>query len=92
MDKLLEQISWDYNLSVDDARALVEGKSDRAGHYTRQAFFKKLLESYPWFSVLKILPATEIKKLLTSEVINSLRSPSLKQKYEFISRRLNEVI
>lgn len=90
--KLLSQISWDYNLPVRDVHALIEGKIDQAGHYTRSAFFKKLLESYPWFTILQILPVGEIKKLMTDEVINSLRSPSLKQNYEFIKHRLHEVI
>jgi len=91
-EKLLKQISWDYNLSEADILALLEGRLERAGHYTRKDIFRKLLETYPWFTILNIMPAHEVKELLSDQVISSLRSHSLKQKYEFIKRRLEQVV
>lgn len=90
--KLLNQLSWDYDLPEEDVRALLEGRRERAGHYARQELFRKLLETYPWFTILQIISVKEVKELLTSEVINTLRSPSLKKKYEFIRHRLHEVV
>ena len=91
-DKLLRQLSWDYDLPEADIRALLEGKRERAGHYTRHELFRKLLETYPWFTILQLIPVKEVKELLTDDVINTLRSPSLKKKYEFIRYRLHQVI
>ncbi|MFH0841470.1 MAG: hypothetical protein V1903_02495 [Bacteroidota bacterium] len=91
-ESLLRQIIWDYNIPVEDIDAVLRGRMETAGHLTRSDIFRRILESYPWFTVLEIFTPEEIKALLNKDVIKKLRSPSLKKKYEFISRRLQEVI
>lgn len=91
-ETLLRQITWDYNIPVKDIDAVLRGRIDSAGHLTRSDIFRRILESYPWFTVLEIFTPGEIKILLNKDVIEKLRSPSLRKKYEFISRRLQEVI
>ncbi len=90
--RLLKQIMWDYNIPVDDIEALLSGTKQRAGHYTRNTLFKKMLESYSWYTILDFFSPEEIKDLLTTETINELRSASLKKKYEFVKNRLQEII
>jgi len=90
--KLLSQIMWDYNISTDELDDLLNGKIERAGHYTREMIFQKVIESYPWFMVLYLYDPNDILEYLTSDTIKQLRSKSLRLKYEFIRRRLQEVI
>jgi hypothetical protein len=91
-NKLFRQVMWDYNIPVADIEALFAGKKKQAGHYSRITLFRKMLESYSWFTLLKIFTPEEIKIMLNNDVINGLRTPSLKNKYEFIRKRLQEVI
>lgn len=91
-NKLLNQILWDYNVPVEDIEAVLKGKKKLAAHYTREMIFQKMLESYSWFTIIQLLPANEIKNLLTNQVIGKLRSPSLRQKYEFVRKRLQQNI
>lgn len=91
-EKLIKQLLWDYNIAVEDAMAVLEGKKKQAGHYTREKLFIKILESYSWFTILQIFTPEEIKKLLTTSLVSKLRSPSLQKKYEFVRKRLQEVI
>jgi hypothetical protein len=37
--RLLGNLVWDYNISVEDLQDLIEGNKERAGHYTRERFF-----------------------------------------------------
>lgn len=90
--KIFSQIMWDYNIPVADIEALLSGRKETAGHYNRKSLFKKLLESYSWYTILHILTPNEIKNLLTDDTINGLRSPSLKKKYGFVKKRLQEII
>ena len=90
--KLISQLLWDYNISTVDIDAVLKGEKQRAGHYTREMLFQKILESYPWFTVLKLFTPVEISCLLTSNTINKLRSPSLKKKYEFVQKRLQQIV
>ena len=89
---MLSQIMWDYNIPVADIEALLSGKKEMAGHYDLHSLFKKLIESYSWYTILQIFTPDEIKRLLTDDTINRLRIPSLKKKYEFVKQRLQEII
>lgn len=89
---LLKQILWDYKISVEDIDAVLTGKKKLAGHYTQDMIFQKIIESYPWFTILQLFTPDEVRNLLTSKVISKLRSPSLRQKYEFIKKRLHQTL
>jgi len=89
---LLRPVTWDYNIPVEDVDAVLKGDKLMAGHYTRDMLFRKIIESYPWFTILQIFTPGEIKILLNNDVIKKLRSPSLRKKYAFIQKRLSEVI
>lgn len=90
--RLYRQIMWDYNISPEDIESVFAGRQTHAGHYTRDMLFVKLLESYSWFTILQLFPGNEIQELLTSDTINKLRAKSLRKNYEFIQKRLHEVI
>jgi hypothetical protein len=90
--RLLRGLMWDYNIPVEDLDDVLSGKKVRAGHYDRQSLFVKMLETYPWFTIISFFPVYEIKEMLTDEVIKKLRMPSLRNKYEFVKKRLHEVI
>jgi len=90
--KLLEQILWDYNITAEEIHAVLKGEADRAGHYTREAVLKKLIETYPWFTIIQLFTPEELKDLLTRDVIKNLRAPSLREKYEFVRKRLQDIL
>jgi hypothetical protein len=90
--KLLNQILWDYEIPIEDIDAVLMGKKKFAGHYTREMLFQKMIESYSWFTILQLFTPNEIQFLLTSQAIGKLRSPSLRKKYEFVKKRLHEII
>lgn len=92
LKKLLEQILWDYNITPEEIQAVLKGEAERAGHYTREAIFKKLVETYPWFTIIQIFSPEELKDLLTRDLIKDLRAPSLSEKYEFVRKRLQEIL
>jgi len=89
---VLKQILWDYDIPVEDIEAVLLGDLKQAGHYNQEMIFLKLLETYPWFTILELLSPNHIKLLLTNQVIKKLRSPSLRLKYEFVQKRLQQVI
>ena len=90
--QIFEQLSWDYNISPGEIESVLTGKKKKAGHFTREGLFIRLLETYPWFTVIQLMDVTEIRELLTDKLISRLRSRSLRKKYEFIRERLSQVI
>lgn len=89
---LMRGLMWDYNIPPAHCLEVLEGTREKAGHYTEATLFRKLLESYRWFTVLKIIPPQRICQLLTDEVIHSLRFKSLSKNYEFIRKEIHRSI
>ncbi|MDP1620917.1 MAG: hypothetical protein Q8M08_01125 [Bacteroidales bacterium] len=87
---LMRSLMWDYNIAPEQCLEVLEGKREKAGHYTEATLFRKLLESFSWFTILKIIPPERILQLLTDKTIQSLRFKSLTTRYEFIRSRLQE--
>jgi len=83
---------WDYPVSVSDIEEVFEGKRDKAGHYTREKLFAKMLNGLPWFTIISLFPIGEVRKMLTDEVIGSLWPKSVQKQYEYVRKRLQEAI
>lgn len=90
--KIFKQILWDYTIPIDDIEAVLQGEKERAGHYTREKLFLKMIETYSWFTILQFFTPNQIQILLTDQMITQLRSPSLRKKYEFVQKRLQQII
>ena len=89
---LLQKILWDYSIPASKCYNVLLGTEKKAGHYDQYNLFRKLLESYPWFVIMEILPMRRIKELLTEKVITKLRSKQLQKRYEYILNRLSRFV
>lgn len=90
--KVLQSIMWDYSISVSDMEKLLNGKIEKAGHYTRQKLFAKMLTGLPWFTVIQLIPAANIKEMLTDDIIGALWPKSVQKQYEYVRKRLQETL
>ena len=90
--KFMKGLMWDYNIPPGHCLEVLEGTRKKAGHYNEATLFRKLIETYPWFTILKLLSLERILELLTDQTIYSVRFKSLIPKYEFIRSRLHKAI
>ncbi len=91
-NRLLKQVLWDYNITPEELEAVLKGEKSMAGHFNKEKIFQKLIESYSWYTVIQFFTTNELQALLTVDIIKNLRSPSLRKKYEFVRKRLLEII
>lgn len=77
----LKPLSWDSNLSEEELEQLLSGKQNMIRGITSQNIYVKLLSSYNWYTLLKILGREKLREILTDDVIKKLKSKSLQQKY-----------
>jgi hypothetical protein len=90
--KALQSVMWDYSISPGDMEKLLACKINKAGHYTREKLFSKMLTGLSWFTVISLIPIEEVKELLTDEVIEQLWPKSVQKKYRYVKQRLQETI
>ena len=88
--EIFNLLMWDYAFASSQVQDLFEGRIDQLGHYKREKLFAKLIENFPWYTVIQVIPLESVRKLLTDEVINSLRFPSLVKNYKYAKERLQE--
>lgn len=84
----MKSLMWDYTIPPEHCLDVLEGTREKAGHYNEYTLFRKLIESYRWFTVIKILDLRRVLELLTDDLIKSLRFKSLSQRYAFIQKEL----
>ena len=60
---------WDYSISPGDMEKLLNGKIEKAGHYTREKLFAKMLTGLPWYTIIQLLPVENVKIMLTDKLI-----------------------
>lgn len=89
---LMRSLMWDYNIAPEHCLGVLEGKREKAGHYTEATLFRKLLESFRWFTIIKIISPERVLELLTDDVIRSLRFKSLSDRYAFIRKELQRTL
>jgi hypothetical protein len=90
--KALQSVMWDSSVSISDIEAMVDGKTEIAGHYTRERLFIKILIGLPWFTIISLFPVEKVREMLTDEVIHSLWPKSVKKQYEYVRKRLQEAL
>lgn len=90
--KLLEQVCWDTHYDGDALNALLMGRVQVHGMLTRKRLLQRLLESYSWYTLLKLVTAAELSDLLKSDVIDGLRSKSLQRIYRHAQTQLQSAL
>lgn len=90
--RYFKQIMWDSSISPEEMMEVFEDKRSHIRNYDKTALFKRILESYPWFTVIQLFSNAQIAELLTEEVIKKLRSASLRRQYNYARKRLQKII
>jgi len=90
--KILKSIMWDYSIPVSDIEELLDGRIEKAGHYTREKLFVKMLTGLPWYTIIQLVPVEIVKEMLTDEVIGVLWPQSVQKQYEYVRKRLQEAL
>jgi len=90
--ELFRQIMWDSSLTPEEVMQVFDGDQSEVPNINKSALFRRLLESYPWYTLLELFPNHQLASLLTEEVISKLRSESLKRQYAYARKRLQSLI
>ncbi|HAX92361.1 MAG TPA: hypothetical protein DCY25_00190 [Bacteroidales bacterium] len=83
---------WDYSISPTELDDLLDGRIEKAGHLSREQFFTRMLTGLPWFTVIQLVPVEKVKEMMTEKVIASLWPESVRKKYEYVRKRLQEAL
>ena len=87
--KLLQPLLWDYQLDPYGLFEIALGRQERIGTFTRAQVLVRLFERLAWYDLVQLFGIEVLTTLLTKEIINRLRFPELRTRYEFIRKVLH---
>lgn len=89
-EKLIRRLFWDLNVDPRQIIAIIDGDSDGDETIRAPDVFYRLLTTYDWYTLLKIVPASRLDHLLDDEVIRKIKSKSLADKYAYARKLLHQ--
>jgi len=81
--RLMSSLNWDYLDKYEDMLAVIEGKLESSGAFTRDKLFVRSLERLPWHYVTALWGIETIKELYTPEIANRIWPKSRRYHFDF---------
>lgn len=86
----LSKINWDTPLSTDQLYQIFTGANTEIGGIDKSWIYTRLLNSFNWYTVIKIIPREEWPFLLSDKIIDNLFPRQLRNKYKHVRSALFE--
>jgi hypothetical protein len=82
--KLMGSLNWDYLDKPEDMLAVIEGRLESSGAFTRDKLFVRSLERLSWYPILGLWGIETVKQLYTPELAGRIWPKSMRQRYDFV--------
>ena len=81
--RFMRTLNWDYLDKHEDMLAVIEGRLETSGAFTRDKLFVRSLERIPWHYVVAIWGVEAIKELYTPEIAKRIWPKSRRYHFDF---------
>ncbi len=78
---MLSRLYWDVKVQPDQLYGLLKGKIERVGHVDILNLYYRMLTTYDWYTILRIVPTDKLGDLLSDPVLDRIRFRGLKEKF-----------
>ena len=81
--RLMSSLNWDYLDTPEDMLAVIEGRLERSGAFTRDKLFVRSMERLSWYYFLGLWGVEAVKELYTPELAGRIWPKSMRMRYDF---------
>jgi hypothetical protein len=81
--RFMGSLNWDYLDKPEDMLAVIEGRLETSGAFTREKLFVRSLERLPWHYVTALWGIDAIKELYTEEIARRIWPKSRRYHFDF---------
>ena len=78
--KLLSKLYWDVDVSQDNLHRLLNGEIDSIGFIDKTNLYYRILTTFDWYTIQKLIPHAYLSDLLADEVLNRIHNTELKNR------------
>jgi hypothetical protein len=83
IESLLTKLYWDSTVKSADLYRLLKGEIDEIGHIDKFHLYYRILTSFDWYTILKMIPKKDLTNLLSDSVLGRIRPKDLKNRYQY---------
>ncbi|MCL2128070.1 MAG: hypothetical protein FWH38_07440 [Treponema sp.] len=80
---LMGSLNWDYLDKPEDMLAVIEGRLESSGAFTREKLFVRSLERITWYYILGLWGLDAVKELYTPKLAGRIWPKSMRGRYDF---------
>ena len=88
-EKIITHLYWDMKIDPKDFFNLLNKDADDFEDANEINFYRRLLVSCHWYTLLKLIPFEKMRKLLSDQVIGKLYPKDLRDRYLYARRVLS---
>ncbi|MCL2833566.1 MAG: hypothetical protein FWD78_10390 [Treponema sp.] len=81
--QLMSSLNWDYLDTPEDMLAVIEGRQESSGAFTRDKLFVRSMERLSWYYFVGLWGVETIKELYTPELAGRIWPKNLRMRYDF---------
>ncbi len=81
---------WDYNVDSAELFDILLNKKAGNGFFNKEYILRRLLDRLSWYELIDVLGIDYIRQNLSKSIISKLRNNTLKERYEFVRKFLQE--
>jgi hypothetical protein len=85
----IRRVLWDVDANPETVLRVIDGTSTVSGSLDRAAIYAKLLGSYSWYTLLRIIPSDHLTEALSEDVLRRVWPISLRKRYEYARELLS---
>jgi hypothetical protein len=85
---MLSRLYWDVKVEPDRLHDLLRGNIERIGHVDINNLYYRILTTFDWYTILRIIPQPKLAELLNDRVLERIRFPDLKDKYLYAREKI----
>lgn len=87
---LLDNLSWDYNVTSEDLLSIIDKKQTKDLPFSEKTLFARCLETFTWEDIISLWGLERAKQLYTSEVSRMLFPKLLREEYDNVFNLLQQ--
>jgi len=89
-EKFLSRLYWDKNMAPGEILQLLEENFEGNRQAEKINLYCRLLKSYDWYILLKLVPNDSLRDMLSESVIQCLHPKELRDRYFYAGKVLSE--
>jgi hypothetical protein len=86
--RCLNRLNWDYNISVEDIFAVINGEKSHAGHWNLEGLLIRMLERLSWYDLLDFFGPAFLAENLNINLLHKVHNREKREKYERLGKIL----